>query len=66
MAVQMKLFEGLKECVDENQRKMTKFFEDELSGLAIAAASTKPAGGPGNSDERKTADAAAPSRRRPV
>ena len=46
---------------------MTKFFEDEMSALAIAAApvlkplaSTKPAGEPGK-DERKTAEAAAPT-----
>ena len=69
MAVQMNFFEGLKECIDENQRETTKIFEDELSALAIAAApnleslaSTKPAGGPGK-DKRKTADVA--GRRRP-
>ena len=58
-AVQRNLFDGLKECVDENQRKMNKFFEDERSALAAAAptlkplASTKPAGELGK-DERKT------------
>ena len=58
------LWDGLKECVDENQRKMTKFFEAERSALTIAAASVlkplastvKPAGEPGK-DERKTAEA---------
>ena len=46
---------------------MTKFFEDEMSALAIAAApvlkplaSTKPAGEPGK-NERKTAEVAAPT-----
>lgn len=58
------LWDGLKECVDENQRKMTKFFEAERSALTNAAASAlkplastvKPAGEPGK-DERKTAEA---------
>ena len=66
MALQMKFFEGSMKCLDENQRKMTNFFEDEMSALVIAAApvikpltaSTKPAG---NDDERKTAEAAAPT-----
>ena len=58
------IFECLKKCLDENQRKMTKFFEDEVSALTIAAApvlkplasTVKPAGEPGK-DERKTAEA---------
>ena len=70
------IFECLKKCLDENQRKMTKFFEDEVSALTIAAApvlkplasTVKPAGEPGK-DERKTAEADAfvegATRRRP-
>ena len=59
------VLEGLMECLGENQRKMTKFFEDGMSALVSAAApilepltaSIKPAG----KDERKTAEAAAPT-----
>ena len=54
------------ECLVDNQRKMTKFFEDEMCGLALVAgpffepptASTKPAGKPGKA---VTAAAAAPT-----
>ena len=60
-----KFGEGVMECLGENQRKITKFFEDEMSAVVIAAApvlkpltaSIKPAG----KDERKTAEAAAPT-----
>ena len=38
-ALQRKFFGGLKECLDENRRKMTKFFEDEISSLDVAAGS---------------------------
>ena len=57
-----KFGEGVMDCLGENQRKIAKFFEDEMSAVVIAAApvlkpltaSIKPAG----KDERKTAEAA--------
>ena len=64
MVFTRQIFEGLMECLDENQRKVRKFFEDERSALVIAAApdlkhlasTMKPAGESGK-DERKTAEA---------
>ena len=55
-----KFVKGVMECLGENQRKMTKFFEDEMSGLVPflkpLTASTKPVGEPG-----KETEAAAPT-----
>ena len=59
-----KFVKGVMECLGENQRKMTKFFEDEMSGLVPflkpLTASTKPAGEPGKETARRR------RRRRPI
>ena len=62
-----KFGEGVMECLGENQRRIAKFFEDEMSAVVGAAAPVlKPllastAGKLAGKDERKTAEAAAPT-----